>query len=255
MRIVAMILISTLSALAQARPTQSAASRPNPDQLGMTCDEILNMSSTDWVAKVTSAKSADATAATRAIDVYGKCYDTRTDELAGSLAKSGKGPSPNERANFQNVEEALKSFTVRALADSDPAADAVKSAYATLYEKEFRYEFYEAFQPSPTTVAPIAGATATPKDEATTLQDAGKSPAPAADADKNESGDPVTDAKNHFGGLLNDLPDDKLRDLHVAFGEILGPNAATPRMQLLIYRYAIFLLEPPGGQPFSPPPF
>jgi hypothetical protein len=54
---------------------------------------------------------------------------------------------------------------------------------------------------------------------------------------------------------LGDLPDEQMHDLHEAFGEILGPNSATPRMQLLIYRYAIFLLEPPGKAPFAPAPF
>ena len=255
MRIVAMILIAVLSG-AQARPTQRVATRPSPDELGMTCDEILNMSSTDWIAKFTSAKGADAPAAIRAINVYGKCYDTRTDELAGSLAKSGKGPTPNGRANFQNVDGALKNFTAKALIDSEPAADAVKSAYAALYEKQFRYEFYEAYKSQSETAVPVSGETSAAKDGAIpSSKDAGNSAVPSGYADKDETGDPVTDAKNHFGGLLNDLPDDKLRDLHIAFGEILGPNAATPRMQLLIYRYAIFLLEPPGGQPFSPPPF
>jgi hypothetical protein len=250
MRIVAILLIVTSSVWAQARPAPRTTARPNPDQLGMACSEIIAMNSTDWITKFTAAKGADGPATIRAIDVYGKCYDERTDELAASLAKSGKGPSAYDRTNFQNMEQALKSFTTKGLADSQPSADAVKSAYAGLYEKQFRYEFYEAYEPPQTPNAP----TSTAKDSAAPSQGTGKSAVTADDADNSDS-DPVTDAKNHFGGLLNDLPDDKLRELHIAFGEILGPNAASTRMQLLIYRYAIFLLEPPGGQPFSPPPF
>lgn len=215
----------------------------------MTCADILNMSSTEWVAKFTATKGTDALSTIRAIDVYGKCYDARTDDLAESLTKSGKSPSANERANFNNVEQALRNFTAKALIDSQPAADAVKSTYAMLYEKQFRYEFYEGYQPPPSTTAAAA-----PKDASAASQGTEKSAVQAEEADASDS-DPVTDAKNHFGGLLNDLPDDKLHELHLAFGEILGPNSAAPRTQVLIYRYAIFLLEPPGGQPFSPPPF
>lgn len=250
MRIVAILLIAVSSVSAQARPSPRTTARPSPDLLGMSCSEIMSMSSSDWIARFAEAKGTGAPATTRAIDVYGKCYDERTDETAASLAKSGKGPSAYDRTNFQNMELALKTFTTKALADSQPPADAVKSAYSELYEKQFRYEFYETYKLPTATAAPITAA----KESTATPRGSAKSAVPADDSDNSDS-DPVTDAKNHFGGLLNDLPDDKLRELHIAFGEILGPNAATTRMQLLIYRYAIFLLEPPGGQPFSPPPF
>ena len=65
-----------------------------------------------------------------------------------------------------------------------------------------------------------------------------------------------------------------MHDLHAAFGDVLVRNSVGASMQLAIYRYAIFLLEPlsvqpspPLGspahaatvantaQPFAPPPF
>ncbi len=64
-----------------------------------------------------------------------------------------------------------------------------------------------------------------------------------------------------------------MHDLHAAFGEILVRNSVGASMQLAIYRYAIFLLEPlsipplavqspppttdtaNSTQPFAPPPF
>ncbi len=46
-----------------------------------------------------------------------------------------------------------------------------------------------------------------------------------------------------------------MHSLHAAFGDILGGYATTPATQLLVYRYAIFLLEQPGSAPFSSPPF
>jgi hypothetical protein len=262
--------------LGQAHPIQTHAAQTarathaNADQLGMTCAEILQMSSSDWVAKFTGAKGSDAAATIRAINVYGKCYDARTDQLAARLTRSAKGPSASARQNFKNVEQAVKDFSAKALADSQPPADAVKSAYAALYEKQFRYEFYDGYAPK---AAPARGPTvgaakqpstaATPSPAAANNAGAASGTAPGKDAkppvnrpDPNANdADPVTMAKNHFGALLGELPDDQMHDLHRSFGEILGPNAATSRMQLLIYRYAIFLLEPSGGKPFAAAPF
>ena len=62
-------------------------------------------------------------------------------------------------------------------------------------------------------------------------------------------------AKNHFGELLDALPEDKEHQLHAAFGDIVGRSQISEAMRLEIYRYAIFLLEPPSATPFSPPPF
>jgi hypothetical protein len=273
MRIVVLICVLVSFASAQTHPPTKSPTRPaNADQLGMTCSEILQMSSTDWIAKFNAAKGSDAPATIRAINAYGKCYDARTDQLAASLAKSGKGPLMGARGNFQSIEKALKTFTSRALADSQPPADVVKSAYAALYEKEFRYEFYEEYLPkpapavggansasTPSATSPPAPAATAPSTTATSSSTAAVDPTVAADArkqaEKASNADPVTQAKNHFGELLGDLPDQRMHDLHSSFGEILGPNSASPQFQLLIYRYAIFLLEPPGGQPFSPPPF
>ena len=66
---------------------------------------------------------------------------------------------------------------------------------------------------------------------------------------------PVTEAKNHFGELLDALPEDKEHQLHAAFGDIVGRSQMSEATRLEIYRYAIFLLEPPSATPFSPPPF
>jgi hypothetical protein len=274
MRTVAMILIFVSCVSAQTKPQVKApVSRAAADQLGMTCAQILEISSTDWMAKFTAEKGTDAAATVRGIEVYGKCYDARTDQLAASLGKSGKGPLMGANGNFQSIEQALKAFTAKALAESQPPADAVKSAYAALYEKQFRYEFYQSYepQPAPLPAAPVpaaigaVGATATPSLPAAPVANAdfgANAAAPAPDAKKpaaptgsKSADDPMTQAKNHFGDLLGNLPDDQMHDLHGSFGEILGPNDASSQMRLLIYRYAIFLLEPPGQQPFSPPPF
>lgn len=273
------ILLFVVSALAaQTHPTHRApAGRANADQLGLTCTQILQMSSAEWVTKFTAEKGSEPAQTLRALGAYGKCYDARTDQLAARLRKTGKGPLMGARANFQSVEQALKAFAAKALAKSDPPADAVKSAYSALYEKEFRYEFYESYEPQPPASAqaasvrkdaalpsnsPASSAAHSSKnssgDKASSAQPTASPSQTAPDAnpkDKEKEIDPLTAAKNHFGALLGALPDERMHDLHKAFGEILGPNSATSRMQLLIYRYAIFLLEAPGDKPFSPAPF
>lgn len=271
MRIAAMILVISSALAAQTRSTpRTTASHANADQLGMTCPQILEISSTDWVAKFASEKGSGSPETIRAINTYAKCYEARTDQLAAKLGRTGKGPLMGARGNFQSMEHALKTFTAKSLAETQPPADPIKSAYAALYEKQFRYEFYESYGPK---AAPaIATVTPSSSEQASSSGTTDQKPAAAADASnsaqdmknpsdgntKNGKGnyvDPLTAAKNHFGDLLGDLPDQQLHDLHQAFGEILGPNSATPKMQLLVYRYAIFLLEPSGGTPFSPPPF
>jgi len=272
MRIVAILLAFSATLAAQTHHVaRTTASHASADQLGMTCSEILQTSSSDWVTKYMAAKGSEQAATIRALAAYGNCYDRRTDELAAKLARTGKGPSPGERANFQNVEKAIKAFTTKALAEAQTAADPVKAAYAGLYEKEFRYEFYEAYEPkpSPDIVKPAGeassgvktGAAAKSKAAPDSNEGAGGNAAeqtgPAAanaEATAKNAG-PLTLAKNQFGALLGDLPDNQMHDLHESFGEILGPNSATPRMQLLVYQYAIFLLESPTDKPFSPPPF
>ena len=67
--------------------------------------------------------------------------------------------------------------------------------------------------------------------------------------------DPVTLAKNRFGKLLEVLPEDKMHELHRAFGDVIGPHPISEATRLAIYRYAIFLLESPSATPPSEPPF
>lgn len=245
------------------------------DQLHMTCAQILQMSSTDWIAHSNekasqtadanpgaqnqgseagkaSAETSDPQATLRAIEAYGKCYDARTDRLAASLGKSGKGPLMGVRGNFRDFEAALKNFTAIALGVAQPPDDAVKTGYAALYEKQFRYAFYQSYQqklvkqPSPMAKdAKAAAAGAETTATAATGQSASAAPIT----------DPMTLAKNRFGDFLAALPGDKRREIHVAFGEIFDKGPIADQWKLEVYRYAISVLESPKDKPFSPPPF
>jgi hypothetical protein len=256
------------SVSAQAQQRTPAQQKPDPDRLGMSCAQILQMTSSEWIAKITSMDASTADGNLRGIRVYGNCYDQRTDRLAVSLAKTGKGPLMGARGNFRDFEQSLQSFTRKALSECQPPADAVKSAYAALYEKQFRYAFYQSYDQQDAKPAPAAAAKPGAKVESAAPPPPPRSapaspvspPAAAAPPAINappakKEVDPFTLAKNHFGELLSDLPDDNMHDLHAAFGDVLVRNSVGASMQLAIYRYAIFLLEPPSDKSFAPPPF
>jgi hypothetical protein len=246
--LILVLLAAAWPVSAQTRTQQ----KPDADRLNMTCAEILKMSSTDWIAHFAQTTNTDPSTITkRAAVSYGTCYQMRTDELARALTRSGKGPSPAARADFAAFEAALKTFTAKALVDAEPPASPQKQALAALYQDQFRHEFYQGYErksmkgpnPANTTAAP-----STPAEKNRAPESASPSAAP------NDT-DQMTKAKNRFGELLGALPDDKLHELHGAFGEVVGLHALDEAMRLAIYRYAIFLLEPGGGDSFYPPPF
>jgi hypothetical protein len=248
---------------------------PAASQLGMSCAQILQMTSTDWVAHFngktnhakeansgaadgaggaskSSAETPDVQATLRAISTYGKCYDARTDRLAASLGKTGKGPLMGVRGNFRDFEAALKNFTTTALRVAQPPDDAVKAANAALYEEQFRYAFYQSYEQKLVKHPPPADkdATPAPADVATTSPaQAGQKPSPS------KITDPMTLAKNRFGDFLAALPEDQRREIHLAFGEIFDKGPIGEQWKLEVYRYAISILESPKDKPFSPPPF
>lgn len=232
MKIFLAVLISL--GLAPAIVAQTHPARPRsgePDRLGLTCAQILQKTSQEWVTyfnEKSGHAAADNTSNTlRAVAAYGKCYDARTNHLAAVLGRSGKGPLMGARRNFGDSQKALDDFTAKALAASDKKPGTPEAANATLYEKQFRYEFYQSYTQKGETKRPL-----TP-----------------------EESDEFSKAKNRFGELLGLLPEDQAPIVHAAFSEIFVTGALNDVTKLEIYRYAIFLLESPKDTPFSPPPF
>jgi len=225
------------------------------DRLGMTCAQVLKMSSSEWIAYFSeTTKTKRSSSTVRAAAAYGRCYQARTDDLARALTRSGRGPSKAARADFDAFEAALRNFTAKSLVDVEPPANSEKQALATLYEDQFRYEFYQNYPTKstkgPTTAKAPQSSPSTPPTKNAIPASASPSPAsPPSDADA------MTMAKNRFGELLGALPDDKLHELHGAFGEVLGLHPLDEAMRFAVYRYAIFLLEPSGGDSSYPPPF
>ncbi len=222
-----LVLASVGFAQAKPAPTKTADS----DRLGLTCAQILQMTSTAWVAhfpeNASKTNNAAAPAAIRAITVYGKCYETRTNQLAASLGKSGRGPLMGAMGNFRDFQKALDDFTAKALAVSDKQPGTQEAAYATLYEKQFRYEFYQRYEQR------ISGARPLTAEE-------------AAEYSK---------AKNRFGEFLGLLPEDQAHIIHAAFSQIFDAGPVTDVTKLELYRFAISVLQSPKDKPFSQPPF
>ena len=93
----------------QAKPAQAKAA--DADRLGLTCAQILQMTSTAWVAhfaeKTGTPNNTTAPTAVRAITAYGKCYDARTNQLAASLGKSGRGPLMGALGKLPRLSEVV----------------------------------------------------------------------------------------------------------------------------------------------------
>lgn len=252
-------IIFVLSVVPSIASAQTATRpRPDPDSFGLTCADILKMSSTEWIAYFadkTQAAAADKSSdVARAAATYGRCYDAKTDELAATLAKSGKGPSKAARADFASLEAALRAFSAKALADAQPAAGAQKRALAALYEKQFRYDFYHGYE-----LKILPTGTVAKSMSSMASADANRPTAPAPPKSPGEKSpvaiDEMGKVKNRFGELLGELPEEKLHELHASFGTILGLHEVDEGTTLAVYRYAIFLLEPTSDHPSYPPPF
>jgi len=268
MRAIWMAILALLVSPAMLGQVKSAKPQSpviGSDQLGMTCAQILEISSADWVAqfktKTTGGLGSEQDKTLRAIAAYGKCYDARTDRIAASLGRRGAGPMMGGRAAFHDFEQSLQKFATQALTVSDPPANDVKKAYAALYEKQFRYAFFKAAEDAtdkPPASKTAAGASPAPKRPAAGKTDTATNRADQSaktDASAPPDADEITKAKNRFGELLDALPDGQMHALHSSFGDIVSGGELNGITELVIYQYAIFLLEPASAQPFSPPPF
>jgi hypothetical protein len=264
------------------RKYSAQAANVNPEL--MPCAQILAMSSTDYIAKTMAVNDSAEDGQLRGIRKYGNCYDGRTDALAASFARSGKGPAKAGREEFASFEKDIQDFTEKVLANaSAPQTGANASfepgpprgpnaAYASLYEKEFRYEFYQEYvaktakpvkavastsKPTPTTTgaksstnAAAAGPTGASATEANSSLHAA-----TAEEQARSDADPVTQAKNQFGKILEGLPDNQMHEIHRAFSEVIAWHSISEPMRLAVYRYAIYILQPVGAARAEPPPF
>jgi len=232
MKLFCALLISLVLAPAgfpQAKPAQTKAA--DAERLGLSCAQVLQMTSIAWVAqfaeKTGTANNAATPAAVRAITAYGKCYEARTNQVAASLGKGGRGPLMGALGNFRDFQKALDDFTAKALAATDKQPGTQEAAYAALYEKQFRYEFYERYELRLSANRPLTA----------------------------EESAEYSKAKNRFGEFLGLLSEDQAHIVHAAFSQIFDAGPVSDVTKLELYRFAISVLESPKDTPFSAPPF
>ena len=116
---------------------------------------------------------------------------------------------------------------MKALAASSKAPGTQDAAYAALYEKQFRYEFYQKHA----------------------LRLSENRPLTAEEAAE------YSKAKNRFGEFLGLLPEDQAHIIHAAFSHIFDSGPVSDVTKLELYRFAISVLESPKDKPFAAPPF
>jgi hypothetical protein len=224
----ALLIALVLAPVGFPQTKPAPAKSADPDRLGLTCAQILQMTSTAWVAHF-AEKTGNAAPQTtiRAIAAYGKCYEARTNQLAASLGKSGRGPLMGALGNFREFQKALDNFTVKALDATNKPPGTQEAAYAALYQKQFRYEFYQRYELRLSANRPLTA----------------------------EESAEYSKAKNRFGEFLGLLPEDKAHIIHAAFSQIFDPGPVSDVTKLELYRFAISVLESPKDTPFSPAPF
>jgi hypothetical protein len=218
-----------LVCLPQAKPAQAKSA--DADRLGLSCAQLLQMTSTAWVAhyaeKTGTPNNKTAPTTVRAITAYGKCYEARTNQVAASLGKSGRGPLMGALGNFREFQKALDDFTAKALAATNKQSGTEEAAYAALYEKQFRYEFYQRYELRLSENRPLTA----------------------------EESAEYSKAKNRFGEFLGLLPEDQAHIIHAAFSQIFDASPVSDVTKLQLYRFAISVLESPKDKAFSAPPF
>jgi hypothetical protein len=230
------------------------------------------MPSSDYIAQVVAIDDSVADGQLRGIRKYGSCYDARTDALAATLARSRRGPTKAAAAEFASLESAIKDFSANAIATAPHASPGYpKEAFANLYEKKFRREFYDEYEAkltkttkpttaeaksSPARSDPKSPTTSAPNTSPSSTAPANTAPHEATAEERAKSdADPVTQAKNKFGKILEALPDDQMHQIHSAFSEVIGAHEMSEGMRLAVYRYAIFLLQPEGATTPEQTPF
>jgi hypothetical protein len=224
-----MVLVLAPAGFSQAKPAPTKAADAN--RLGLTCAQILQMTSTAWVAhfaeKNGTPNNAAGPPAVRAIAAYGKCYEARTNQVAASLGKSGRGPLMGALGNLHDFQKALDDFTAKALTAANKQPGTQEAADAALYEKQFRYEFYQKYELRLSENRPLTA----------------------------EESAEYSKAKNRFGEFLGLLPEDQAHIIHAAFSHIFDSGPISDVTKLELYRFAISVLESPKDKPFSPVPF
>lgn len=220
---------------ADAAPAASAAAKP----LDEDCKAILAKSSHEWTETCANSLGDSTVAIETALARYGDCYDAATDALAAAVrpseskddgAASGSPSGRGAPACLPGLQKALEGFTEYALgaALTGGTYSRIATAFATLYEKQFRRRAWEA--------ARAASGGALP---------------PLLTPDEKR----LAAARARLTEIV-DAATPRLRaDLNERFEALLAATKQCDVPPLLVYEFAITILQSPADPPFAPPPF
>jgi hypothetical protein len=129
---------------------------------------------------------------------------------------------------LQDMQSTLQKFTTLALAASASGGtyDRISTAYATLYQKQFRYQFYMGYMHLNQELLAVADP------------------------------DQLNRAKERLGELISrqtGKQGENLQDAFDQFRTAAVEGCGIPALN--VYDYAITILQSPADPPFSKPPF
>jgi len=190
------------------------------------CKVVLSKSSNQWINNYTEPRQGSTLDIIRAIKIYGDCYDKKHDASKQKLVEQERGPMMGANAYFKDLEQALEQFTKSALkvAATGGSYDRISASLAFLYLKQFRYHFYQNYFDKPHQAA--------------------------------NSSQEIAKAKAYFSNQLKSLQPAAREKLRREFGQVYMLatfNKIIP--PIIVYRYAISLLQSSEEPPFAPPPF
>jgi hypothetical protein len=217
------LFVVSLYCYSQTPATQTTAT----DMMGKSCDQILSMSSSQWMDQYSASKGDSGNWIAQGLAVYGSCYDQRTAALQNSLNQKGTGPLMGGMGNLHDMQAALQNFTNLALQSVSGGGtyDQIRAAYAMLYQKQFPYLFFQEY-------------------ENPDQQNPGTSDSGSLDQAKERLGELIARHKSEQESLQ-----DAFDTLQTAAVDACGIPPLT------LYQYAIGLLQSPSDPPYAPPPF
>ena len=188
------------------------------------CSTMLKQSAHTWANQKSSTPDIED-----AIAQYGNCVDQDTQQLYTKMLKTGNYPLMGANGDFQDFSTALNNFTDLALKANTTSGtyDRIQYAYAKLYQKQFKLLFYADYINN--TKDPL-------------ILRLKKNPQPN-----------LKELNAYFNQILLNYPPAKRKALLTAFTQMTTQSMFGEMHQPYIYRYAIFILEPPSGKVFPEP--
>jgi len=183
------------------------------------CSVILTQTSNNWANQKSSTPDIE-----KALSQYGNCVDQDTQQLHTTMLKTNNYPLMGANGDFQDFSAALNNFTEIALKLKQ---DKILSAYAHLYQKQFKLLFYADYINNSTD--PLIKRLKTIKPPS------------------------LEEVKANFEETLKTFPPKQQKELLQAFTPLITQSEFGKTHQRSVYLYAYSVIEPPSGTAYPGP--